>query len=163
MPRSVLASAALLSHRQHLKTTSCKLVLGLGLLKKKKSDGGTRKGCNRRLWPEHHLPPQCLRRGCRGVPRESLPPLAAKPAPQPLRPSALRGTQYVPWLNAMWKFGNPAGRQAGCISRPDPSHARNCNQYRGHQFSRQYIIVMAGSWHALARSRLLLYMITIYL
>lgn len=36
MPRSVLASAALLSHRQHLKTTSCKLALGLGLLKKRK-------------------------------------------------------------------------------------------------------------------------------
>lgn len=36
MPRSVLASAAFLSHRQHLKTTSCKLVLGLGLLKKRK-------------------------------------------------------------------------------------------------------------------------------
>lgn len=85
----------LLSHRQHPKSTSRKHELGLGLLTKKgmvaqgkDATGGYGQSTTRL--------PSALHRGCSGVPRESLPMLAAEPALQPLRPSTLQGTQYVP-------------------------------------------------------------------
>ena len=75
--------------------------------------------------------------------------------------SELRDTSCGSW--PCTKFGDPAGRLETRTSNPDLSHAQNCRQEQGHQFNWQYVIIVARSWHTLARSRLLLYMITIYL